>query len=99
MHDTPTTILGLLHLALRLPHCHSLKDKRSILKPSLLYLRKQHNLSAAEVADQDQWRHAVLAFATLSTDKTIVENTLRNVRDYFDSRPDLEVTDQQVEIL
>jgi uncharacterized protein YlxP (DUF503 family) len=56
-------------------------------------------MSAAEVADQDQWRRAVLAFATLSTGKTIVENTLRSVQEYFDRRPDLEVTDRQVEIL
>lgn len=99
MHDTPTTILGILHVALRIPLCRSLKEKRSVIKPRVQYLRSKFNLAVAEIGDQDKWRRAVLAVATVSNDKTVVENTLRQVREHLDRRHDLEVVDCQIEIL
>ena len=99
MQDLPTTIIGVLYVALRIPLCRSLKEKRGVIKPRLHFLRSKHNLAAAEVGDQDVWRSAILAFATVSSDKNIVENTLSQVLGHFDGRPDLEVVDHGIEIL
>jgi uncharacterized protein len=99
MHDLPTTILGVMHVELRIPLCNSLKEKRSVLKPCIHFLRKQWNLAVAEVGDQDVWRSAILAVATVSNDRNLVENTLREARDYFYSRNGIEVLDAQTEIL
>lgn len=99
MHDTPTTLVGLLHVALRIPMCHSLKEKRSTLKSCLSRLTKQFNVSAAEVADMDVWGSAVVAVAAVANDRDRVEKVLRQVEGFWDSRPDLEVVDSQIEIL
>jgi uncharacterized protein len=99
MHDLPTTIVGLLHVALRIPVCNSLKEKRSVVKPCIHHLRRELNLAVAEIGDQDVWRSAVLAMTTVSNDKTVVESTLREAREYLDRRHDLEVVDVNAEIL
>jgi uncharacterized protein len=99
MHHPPSTIIGVLHVAIRLPVCHSLKEKRAIVKPVLEHLRRHFNLAVAEVDDQDIWRSAVLSIATISNDKNVVESTLRQATDYFDDRPDLEIVGHKFEIL
>ena len=99
MRDLPTTVIGVLHVALRIPLCRSLKEKRGVIKPRLQFLRSKHNLAVAEVGDQDVWRSAILAIATLSSDKNIVESAVAQVLAHFDGRPDLEVVDHSIEIL
>ncbi|MFW5870493.1 MAG: DUF503 domain-containing protein [Candidatus Sumerlaeota bacterium] len=99
MHHPPSTVIGVLHVAVRLPVCNSLKEKRAIVKPVIEHLRRHFNLAVAEVDDQDIWRSAVLSIATISADKNVVESTLRQATDYFDSRHELEIVGHQFEIL
>ena len=54
-------VIGLLRVRLRLHEAASLKEKRSVLKPLMARLRKDHNVAVAEVDDQDIWRSVVLA--------------------------------------
>lgn len=88
-----------MHAELSLPLCNSLKDKRSALRPCIHHLRNELNLAVAEVADQDVWRSAILAVVTVSSDKVLVENLLRQALDFLERRPDVEVTDAQMQIL
>jgi uncharacterized protein YlxP (DUF503 family) len=99
MLEPPTTIVGLMHVALRLPLCRSLKEKRSAIKPCIHYLRRQMNLAVSETGNQDLRRSAVLALVTVSGDKDLVEQTLAHAERYLCSRPDLEVVEAQIEIL
>ena len=62
---------------LHLPGCHSLKDKRSVLKPLTNGLRKALNLSVAETGHQDAWQRAEIACAVVGTARSVVEETLR----------------------
>lgn len=62
---------------LHLEGCHSLKEKRSILKPLTAALRRTLNVSVAEVAHQDLWQRAGLACAVVGSDRRVAEETLR----------------------
>lgn len=71
-----------MHLALttwdlHLEGCHSLKEKRSVLRPLLSALRKTHNLSVAEVGQQDLWQRAEIACAAVGSDRTVIDEMLR----------------------
>lgn len=99
INDLPTTVIGVMHAALRIPLCNSLKEKRSILKPCLHYLQDHFKLAAAEVGDQDIWRSSVLAAVAVSSDKIFVEQVLQQACKYLEGRPDFEVVDLQVEFL
>jgi uncharacterized protein len=62
---------------LHLPGCHSLKEKRGVLKPLTIGLRRSLNVSVAETDHQDLWQRAEIACAVVGTDRGIVEEVLR----------------------
>lgn len=70
-------ILAVRTWELHLEGCHSLKEKRSVLKPVTSALRKMFNLSVAEIGQQDHWQRAEIACAAVGSDRTVVEETLR----------------------
>ena len=62
---------------LHLPGCHSLKEKRSVLKPLTSALRRTLNVSVAETGHQDLWQRAEIACAVVGSDRSVVDETLR----------------------
>lgn len=62
---------------LHLEGCHSLKDKRSVIKPLTSALRKTLNVSVAETGHQDAWQRAEIACAAVGSARSVVEETLR----------------------
>jgi uncharacterized protein YlxP (DUF503 family) len=62
---------------LHLPGCHSLKDKRSVLKPLTNGLRKALNVSVAETGHQDAGQRAEIACAVVGTARPGVDEVLR----------------------
>ena len=58
---------------LHLPGCHSLKEKRGILKPLTTRLGKTLNVSVAETAYQDLWQRAEVACAAVASDRRVAE--------------------------
>lgn len=71
-------IVGLRRWELHLEGCHSLKEKRSRVKPLTTALRKSYNVSVAETGHQDLWQRAEIACVVIGTDRTMVEETLRS---------------------
>jgi uncharacterized protein YlxP (DUF503 family) len=70
-------IVALQTWELHLPGCHSLKEKRGVLKPLTVGLRRSLNVSVAETAHQDLWQRAEIACAVVGTARSVVEETLR----------------------
>ena len=70
-------IVGIAVWELHLPGCHSLKEKRGILKPLVAGLRQKLNLSVAETGHQDLWQRAEIACAAVGSARPVVEETLR----------------------
>lgn len=62
---------------LHLEGCHSLKDKRSVLKPLTNALRRELNVSVAETGHQDVWQRAEIACAIVGSARTVVDEVLR----------------------
>lgn len=92
--------IGVLTLYLRLPGCASLKEKRSRLKPLLVRLPREFNLSAAEIDQQDLWHAAVIACAVISSDHGQVQRALETVRGWIEKNwPDIEIYDDRIELL
>ncbi|MDX2153500.1 MAG: DUF503 domain-containing protein [Bryobacteraceae bacterium] len=71
--------IGVLTLELRLPHAHSLKEKRHVVKSLKDRLRHKFNVSVAEIDYQDLWQSALLAAVTVSSNRQFAEQTLAYV--------------------
>ncbi len=92
--------IGLLTLHLRLPGCSSLKAKRSRLKPLLARLRREFNISAAEVDFQDKWQETLIACAVVSNDTRQNQRLLQQIIDWVEHDwPDVDVISEQMEMI
>ena len=69
-------IVGIRAWELSLPGCHSLKDKRRVIKSLKDRLHARFNVSAAEVDHQDTWQRAALAVSVVSPDRRHAEAVL-----------------------
>ena len=69
--------VGLLTLELHIPHAHSLKDKRQIVRS--LKDRLHFNVAVAEMEYQEVWQRSIIGVVTLSTAEQHVEESLQLV--------------------
>ena len=77
--------VGLITIILRLPGCRSLKEKRSRLKPLLIRLRKEFNISVAEIDNLDVWQRATLGTTMISNNRRHVERELQKMIHFIES--------------
>lgn len=71
-------------LELRLPYCHSLKEKRSIVKKIIAKIRQKYNVSIAEVKNNDLWQMASVGISIVSNDKAFVERAMETIIKYIE---------------
>lgn len=73
-------------------HTHSLKQKRSIIKSIIAKIRKDFNVSIAEVDYQDLWQRTKFAIVTVSNELKHAEKVIQDVLKVIDSVPELDRT-------
>jgi uncharacterized protein YlxP (DUF503 family) len=78
---------------------NSLKDKRQVLKSLLAHLRREFNISAAEVDDHDVWRSAVIGIAVVANDGGFAHTVLDKVVDHIEREPRVALGHYEIEML
>lgn len=92
--------VGLLTLEIYIPGITSLKEKRGVVKPLVARIRHEFNVSVAEVEDQDQLGHTVLAVAAVSVSANYVHGLLEKIAEGVAAwRLDAELVDYSIEML
>ena len=92
-------IVGACTIQLYLPGAHSLKDKRSIIRPLLNQLRRRFEVAAAEVDHQDLWQSAEIAIVTVANEAGHVYVILERAIHWIeDSYRQVEVVDWTTEL-
>lgn len=92
-------VIGLLRVEVHYPESGSLKTKRFTLRSVSDRIRKNFNVSFAEVEYQNLWQRSVLAVVTVNTDRPHADSTLSKVLDLLEREGDLQVTGVQTEYL
>ncbi len=69
-------IVGVTRWELYLPGCHSLKDKRRVVKSLKDRLHARFHVAAAEVDHLEQWQRAAIAAAVVSTERRHCDEVL-----------------------
>jgi uncharacterized protein YlxP (DUF503 family) len=72
-------VIGALTLTVHVPESRSLKDKRQVISSLLARIRRQFNVAAAEVADQDTWELATLGVVCVSNDRRHADEMCQKV--------------------
>jgi uncharacterized protein YlxP (DUF503 family) len=82
---------GTLALDLLLGDVHSLKEKRSVVRPIVAELRRRFEVSAAEAGHLDLHRRALVGVAVVAADRSHCVEVLDSAERLVAGRPEVEV--------
>jgi len=91
--------IGSLSVDLLLGDVHSLKEKRSVVRPIVAELSRKFAVSAAEVGDQDLHRRAGIGVAVVSGEPAQVRRVLDAAERLVAERPELELLAARVRMI
>lgn len=83
--------VGVLELDVLLGDVHSLKQKRSVVRPVVAELRRRFEVAAAEAGHQDLHRRAMIGVSTVAADAAHVIEVLDACERLVAGRPELEL--------
>lgn len=83
--------MGWIEMDLRLGDVHSLKAKRSVVRPIIAEVRKRFQVTVAEVDHLDLHRRAAIGAAVVSADHQHVVEVLDAVERLVAARPEIEL--------
>jgi uncharacterized protein len=83
--------IGWIEFDLLLGDVHSLKEKRSLVRPVLAELKRRFDVSVAEAGMQDQYRRTVIGVGLVSADRAHLIEVLAAVERFVAARPELEL--------
>ena len=83
--------IGWLEFDLLLGDVHSLKQKRSVVRPVIAELQRRFAVSAAETGSQQLHRRANIGMAVVSADRKHLVDVLDAAERLVASRPEMEL--------
>jgi uncharacterized protein len=84
--------IGTLEFDLLLGDVHSLKEKRSVVRPLISELSRTFSVSVAEVGNQNLHRRAAVGVAVIAGDRAHVVDVLDRIERRVANRPEVELT-------
>lgn len=83
--------VGWLELDLLLGDIHSLKEKRSVVRPIVAEMQRRYAVSVAEVGGQDLYRRTTIGASLVAGDREHVVELLDAVERQFAGRPEVDL--------
>jgi uncharacterized protein YlxP (DUF503 family) len=84
-------VVGTLVVDVLLGDVHSLKEKRSVVRPIVAELRRRFEVAAAETGDADLHRRAEIAVAVVSSTHWHAVQVLEQCERLVAARPEIEL--------
>lgn len=92
-------VIGVLKVSLHIPASNSLKEKRRVVSGLKSRMAAAFNVSVAEVAEQDEWQRAVLAFVHVGTSRPVVNSVLDHMRTFVENHQGANLLDYEMELI
>lgn len=83
--------IGWIEFDILLGDVHSLKGKRSVVRPLLAELKRSFDVSVAEVGDHDQYRRSRVGVGLVAADRAHLVEVLDAVDRFVAGRPEIEL--------
>lgn len=91
-------VVAIVTIGLRVPACTSLKDKRGVTRRLISRLRRDLNVSVAEVGGQDTWQRCDLGVAIAAGSEVGARKVAQQVEKIVTREHDVEPVHIEVEI-
>lgn len=92
-------VVGIGIIKYRLHDCHSLKEKRKIVKAIIGRLRSNFNASVAETADNDSHQRAEIGFTMAGNDRILMNSKIDKMFNLAEEIGLAEIIDTEMEII
>jgi uncharacterized protein YlxP (DUF503 family) len=92
-------IVGASVVELYIHGCHSLKQRRGVVRSISQRVRNRFNLSVAEVGGQDTWQRAVLGLTAAGSDAVTVRRVLERACEFIEDLHLAEVRNADIEVV
>ena len=92
-------VVGVGLITFRLHECHSLKEKRRVVKTVIAQLRNNFNASVAEVADNDVHQRALVGFALVGNDQGLINFKIDKMFNLAEELGLAEIIDTEMELI
>ena len=90
-------MIATLTVHFHIPGCGSLKEKRGRIKPLMNRLRREFNVSVAEMGLNDKWTESIVACAMIGNDAAFLQSALETVNRWIaDNWTDGDVWDSKI---
>jgi uncharacterized protein YlxP (DUF503 family) len=86
-------VVASLKFELFLPDCHTLKQKRAVVRPIVEGLRRRYRVASAEVGALEKWQRADIGVAVVAGTQAHVLDVLGEVERFVWSFPQVQVLD------
>ncbi|HEY9052541.1 MAG TPA: DUF503 domain-containing protein [Gammaproteobacteria bacterium] len=86
-------------ISVHIPFVHSLKEKRRYIKSLKDKIRKQFNVSIAEIDGLNEWQKSVLGVVMISNERIYLEKQVAAIETLILQVHDIQITDISTEWL
>jgi len=83
---------------LRADWCHSLKEKRMIVKSIISKLQNKFNISVCEIENQDIHNLITIGIAGIALNSKVCDSTIDNIINYIEDITDAEIINIEQEV-
>ena len=92
-------IVGICKLDLRIFECHSLKEKRRVLRRIKDRTQSSFGIAVSEVGANDLWQCSELGFAIVGNDRRVIEGLIEKVGNFIEDQGIASIIDTYTEII
>jgi len=99
VNETVRMWIGWNEFDILLGDVHSLKSKRSVVRPIVAEIRRRFQISIAEVDDAELYQRARLGVSVVSGDRAYIEQTLTRVEEMVARRSEIELLSSKMRLV
>jgi uncharacterized protein len=92
-------VIGFGTVTLLMADCHSLKEKRKIIKSIISRSQNSFNASIAEVGLNDAHQQALIGFALVGNDRRFVNSSMDKLIEFIENLHLADIIDSTLEIM
>jgi uncharacterized protein len=81
-------VIAMAYLVIEIPESHSLKEKRSTVRPIIKRVQSRFNVSIAEIDNLENWQVAGVGIVCVSNAKRHAEEMMQNVITFVEDNLD-----------
>ncbi|RJP93434.1 MAG: DUF503 domain-containing protein [Desulfobacteraceae bacterium] len=92
-------VIGIGRITFGLSDCHSLKDKRKIIKSLIARVQNAFNASVAEIDLNDVHHRAGIGFCLVGNDRQTINSKIDKIFEFTEDLQLAEIIDTEMEII